>query len=129
MERTPTSPALLVPDALLPSQYVDRIGRRWGADPERRLLLAILEDAVEVYLKHAAAVGPRHRRLFADAERWVEDTDRSRLCAFETVCEVLGLDAASLRRGLRAHKARARGTIAWDAGFAAEPARRRASNE
>ena len=44
---------LVQPDTLLPSQYFDRIRRRGQYDGERRLMIAILEDAVDVYRKQA----------------------------------------------------------------------------
>lgn len=103
-------PDLFVPDLLLASQYADRTRPGAGArSPERRLMSAVLEDAVHVYRTHAAARSGRQHDLFAEAEAWIESDDRSYLFSFESVCDHLGLDAGYLRRGLRAHKARTRG--------------------
>ena len=98
---------LVQPDTLLPSQYFDRIRRRGQYDGERRLMIAILEDAVDVYRKQAAAHDARGQQLFLEAEEWFDDTDRTRLYSFENICDVLDLEADYLRRGLRAWKARA----------------------
>ena len=98
---------LVQPDTLLPSQYFDRVRRRGQYDGERRLMIAILEDAVDVYLKQAAAHDARGQQLFLEAEEWFDDTDRTRLYSFENICDVLDLEADYLRRGLRAWKARA----------------------
>jgi hypothetical protein len=102
---------LFQPDTLMPSQYFDRIRRRATFDGERRLMVAILEDAVEVYRKQAgASVHDRKRRqLFDDAEAWIESADRSWIYAFENICDVLGIDAEYLRKGLRAWKRQAGG--------------------
>src|SRR5438093_17960 len=89
------------PDTLLPSQYFDRVRRRTEHDGERRLMIAVLEDAVDVYRKQAGARDPRAQQLFQDAEEWMEDTDRSWLYSFENICDVLDIDADYLRRGLR----------------------------
>ena len=46
---------LFTPDTLLPSQFFDRVRRRVEHDGERRLMIAVLEDAVDVYRKQAGA--------------------------------------------------------------------------
>jgi len=100
---------IFVPDTLLPAQYFDRVRRRKDMTGEQRLMCAVIEDAVDMYLKHTAARQPAHQKLFAEAEQWIESEDRSWIYAFETICDYLGMDSSYLRRGLRAWKARARG--------------------
>lgn len=99
---------LFAPDTLLAGQYFDRVRRRKDLSGEQRLMCAVMEDAIDVYLKHAGATARHHRELFEDAERWVECQDRSWLYAFETICDYLGLDVAYVRGGLRAWKTRSR---------------------
>jgi hypothetical protein len=103
---------LFVPDMLLPSQYFDRTRRRVGPHGERRLMLAVLGDAVDMYRKHVGAREGPHRELFEDAERWIEDRDSSWFYSFENICDVLDLEPEWIRRGLRAWKARARREVA-----------------
>ena len=100
---------LFQPDTLLPSQFFDRIRRKASFDGERRLMVAILEDAVEVYRKQAGARDRKRRLLFEDAESWIESGDRSWIFSFENICDVLGIEAGYLRGGLRRWKARAGG--------------------
>jgi hypothetical protein len=100
---------LFQPDTLLPSQYFDRIRRRASADGERRLMVAILEDAVDVYRKQAGARDRKRRQMFEDAEAWIESPDRSWIFSYENICDVLGIDAGYLRKGLRVWKQRAGG--------------------
>ncbi len=100
---------LFQPDTLLPSQYFDRIRRRASSDGERRLMVAILEDAVDVYRKQAGARDRKRRQLFDDAEEWIESTDRSWIFSYENICDVLAIDAGYLRNGLRVWKRRAGG--------------------
>jgi hypothetical protein len=95
------------PDTLLPSQFFDRVRRRTEHEGERRLMIAVLEDAVETYRKQVGAKEPRGQQLFREAEEWIEDPDRSWLFAFENICDVLDIDGEYLRRGLHAWKARA----------------------
>src|SRR6185295_8987659 len=80
------------PDTLLPSQFFDRVRRRTEHEGERRLMIAVLEDAVDVYRKQAGSRDPRGEQLFADAEQWIEDSDRTWLFSFQNICDVLGLD-------------------------------------
>jgi hypothetical protein len=100
---------LFQPDTLLPSQYFDRIRRKASVDGERRLMVAILEDAVDVYRKQAAARDRKRRQLFDDAEAWIESADTSWIFSYENICDVLGIDSAYLRNGLRAWKAKVGG--------------------
>jgi hypothetical protein len=126
------SGGLFAPDTMLASQYFDRVRRRKDLTGEQRLMCAVIEDAVDAYLKHAATARPDHRDRFSEAEAWIESNDRSWLYAFETICDYLGLDAGYLRNGLRRWKIRARGEAAAAApgGEVADaPERRRASNE
>lgn len=99
-------PGLFQPDTILPTQYFDRLRRRTEYDGERRLMIAVLEDAVDVYRKLAGARDNRRRALFEDAEAWLESSDRSWIFSFENICDVLGLDAGYLRRGLHDYRRR-----------------------
>src|SRR5438045_9477921 len=89
------------PDTLLPSQFFDRVRRRSEHDGERRLMIAVLEDAVDVYRKQAGAQDARGQQLFHEAEEWIEDADQTWLFSFQNICYVLGLDADYLARGPR----------------------------
>ena len=99
---------LFQPDTLLPSQFFDRVRRRVEHDGERRLMIAVLEDAVDVYRKQAAAQEARGQQLFREAEEWIEDRDRTWLFSFENICDVLDIDSGYVRRGLHAWKERVR---------------------
>ena len=123
-------PGLFQPDTLLPSQYFDRFQRRNQLGGERRLMLAVLEDAVDMYRKHCGTQG-RNRGLFLDAEAWIDDDDRTWMFSFLNLCDVLDLDGEYLRRGLHALKARAAGTGRSLETFVDEelPELRRASND
>jgi hypothetical protein len=94
------------PDTLLPVQFAGRMGSRRSQLGEFRLMNAILEDAVDMYRKHADADRGRKLDLFDEAEAWIESTDRAWVFSFENICDMLDLDADCLRAGLRAHKAR-----------------------
>lgn len=89
------------PDTMLPEQFFWALKHKVELDSERRLMMAILEDAVNCFRKHGRATDPKARQLFLDAEEWIASTDASWLFSFENVCATLGFDAEYLRRGLR----------------------------
>lgn len=99
-----SSPALtpVTEEVLTPEQFftaADRSKIAWT--PERRLLLAVLEDAVGMFLRYRNTHTTRGKRLFRETQAWFTATDRTSLCAFETICDYLHLDADYLRLGLR----------------------------
>lgn len=71
-------------------------------DGERRLTIAVLEDAVSCCRKYANAKDPRGRELFNEAWEWIISEDRAWILSFLNICDTLGLDPGYLRRGLRA---------------------------
>lgn len=92
--------AVFQPDVLVSSQYLATYQRKFHLDPERLLMLAVLEDAVVCFQDNLGAKCNRKRALYRDAEQWILDSDSSYLFSFENVCEILGYDAAYLRQGL-----------------------------
>jgi hypothetical protein len=77
--------------------------------PEKRLLLAVLEEAVLTFQRHALDHGRRGRRLFQEADEWIRSNDVGWFCSFRNICDALGLDPGYVRCGLarwqRAHYA------------------------
>jgi hypothetical protein len=93
------------PQTILPVQF--HAAR--AARPERRLLLAVLNDALDTYRKHADLPGRRHRRLFAETEQWLFSDDVAWPFSFMNLCHALGIDADWLRRRLRSPLGATRG--------------------
>lgn len=100
------SPVGLEPETVLPSQFFDRVQIDASLQPEKRLMLAVLEDAVGAFQKYATAATRRGRRLFGEAEEWFEDAASDWPFAFENVCQALALEPAYIRSGLRRWRAR-----------------------
>jgi len=91
---------LLQPDTLLSVQYFDNFRRKTHLEPEKRLLLAILEDGINTFRDNVLALSEKSRRLFKEAEEWITDTDGDWIFSFESVCETLGINPEYVRRGL-----------------------------
>ena len=92
------------PDTLLASQFFGALKHRTRLDGERRLMIAVLADAVHCFQQHSRSTDPKRRQLFLDAEQWITTTDRARLFSFENLCEALDLDPDHVREGLLAWK-------------------------
>jgi hypothetical protein len=70
-------------------------------EAEKRLMLAVLEDAIECFQdNHSAHYGQR-RRAFMDAQRWIFGAQSDWVFGFENICSVLQLDPEYIRKGLR----------------------------
>jgi hypothetical protein len=98
MEERVTS--LFQPDTLLPDQYLDTFRRRFHLEPEKKLMLAVLEDAVACFQKYVFARDVKGKVLFQEAEGWVHDQNGDWPFSFVSVCETLGFDPDYLRRGI-----------------------------
>jgi hypothetical protein len=95
-------------EAVLPVQLLP--GRRAGADlvPEKRLMLAVLEEAVATFQRTATARGGRAARDHEAAWAWMASRDLAWPFSFVNVCHALDLDPDALRSGLRRWRGAAR---------------------
>jgi hypothetical protein len=62
---------------------------------------AVLADALECFQKGLVYQGRRVQRLALEAEEWLFSDDARWPFSFVSICAVLGLEPAYLRRGLR----------------------------
>jgi hypothetical protein len=86
-------------ETVLPSQFFNP-QTRGALQPEKRLMLAVLEDAVGLYL--------RAPQLAPEADAWVEADDRTWPYSFVNLCDALGLDRTAVRGALRRRRERRR---------------------
>jgi hypothetical protein len=92
--------SLFQPDTLLAAEYFSTMRRKTALEPEKKLMLAVLEDAVKCYQDNAGSAHPKGKKLFDDTEQWVFETASDWLFSFENVCALLGLNPDYLRAGL-----------------------------
>jgi hypothetical protein len=103
MEERVTS--LFQPDTLLPDQFMDTFRRKSHLEPEKKLMLAVLEDAIACYQKYVFARDGKGRALFQETEEWILERQGDWLFSFANVCDTLGFDPDYLREGLLQWKA------------------------
>ena len=105
MEERVTS--LFQPDTLLPDQYLDTFRRKLHLEPEKKLMLAILEDAIACFQKYVFAHDVKGKALFHEALGQAP-AERSAFVAQAVggddslAEEVLGLLAEEAKSGLAA---------------------------
>ena len=88
-------------DADAPQRYFDTFRRAEYLEPEKVLLLAVLEDAIHCYRKFATAHDRAGRERFREVEQWLVGGGNDWIFAFETLCGLLALDPDYVRRGIR----------------------------
>ena len=93
----PQRSGLMQPDAVLPEQFKPRR----ALSSEQRLMVAVLENAVECYQKYALLANRRARRLFKEAHEWIYCGESDWPFSFENICAAL-----SYRRRLPAFRTR-----------------------
>jgi len=91
---------LFEPDTILPAQYFEPLRRNAQLEPEKRLMLAILQDVVDCFQKYIFARNGRGRAVFDETEQWIMKEDSDWLFSFESICECLGFDPEYIRKGL-----------------------------
>jgi len=87
-------------DTSTTQQYLDTFRRSEHLEPERALIVAILDDAVHDYRKYNRARDLEGKERFRAAERWIREDRDDWIFAFKNACELLGLDPHYVRRGL-----------------------------
>ncbi len=92
--------SLFQPDTLLSAQYFDNMRRRTLLEPEKRLMLAILEDAVNSFQENIFAESGKRKILFDDVEQWISADGSDWVFSFDHICEALGFTPAYVRQGL-----------------------------
>jgi len=91
--------SLFQPDALLSAQYFDNRRARIGAEPEKRLMLAILEDAIDCFRDNHSAQCGKSKKLFDQAQAWIFGAS-DWFYGFENICSALGFNPEYIRKGL-----------------------------
>jgi hypothetical protein len=92
--------SLFQPDTVLSSQYFDNLRRKTLLEPEKRLMLAILEDGIHCYLDNLGASDVKRKQSFEEATAWIAEKDGDWIFSFDSVCHALELNPEYVRQGL-----------------------------
>lgn len=99
------SSSIFTPDMMTPGQFVDALRSR-HLDPDRALLLSVLEDGIRDYQQaveredevRSAAMMRRDR----NAKAWITGADAP--ITFADCCDAFGINPEWLRKGIMASK-------------------------
>ena len=91
---------ILEPDVFLPSQFYGANGLSRKLEGEKRLMIAILKDAVECLEKYRGSRSSAGRIHYDNAIEWVEDPSTDWLFSFNNICDLLGFDPNYMREVL-----------------------------
>jgi hypothetical protein len=92
--------SLFQPDTLLSAQYFDNLRRKTLLEPEKRLMFALLEDAIRCFQNNLSAQSIGKKKLFDEAEQWIVEKGTDWIFSFDYVCETLGFSPEYARQGL-----------------------------
>jgi hypothetical protein len=92
--------SLFQPDTILSAQYFDNFRRKTVLEPEKRLMLALLEDAIHCFRDNLLPQTARKKKLFDETEAWILEKDGDWVFSFDQVCEALGFTPEYMRQGL-----------------------------
>ena len=68
---------------------VESVYKKSLREGEERLMLAVLESAVEDFQNYVLARKPRGKKLFQEAEEWFLERNSDELFSFENICDTL----------------------------------------
>lgn len=97
-------PGLFEPDTLLPIQYFEAMRKKHLLEGEKRLILSVLEDAIECFMKCIDSPTNKGQRLFREADEWISHEDKRWVFSFDNVCDMLDINPEYMRVGLRKWK-------------------------
>src|SRR5215813_10553933 len=100
----------LAPDTVLPAQLYERPVGGARVQPEKRLQVAVLANAVLTFHRWAGGSHVRARRLFAEVDAWFASDDMDGPFSFMAICDSLKFDPDYIRRGLRQWRERLEAT-------------------
>ena len=83
---------------------IESVYKKTLREGEERLMLAVLESAVEDFQKYVLARKPRGKKLFQEAEEWFLEKNSDELFSFENICDTLQLHPDYIRQGLMGWK-------------------------
>jgi hypothetical protein len=88
-------------EPILPSQFFEGRTKHEALEPEKRLMLAVLTDAVRCYQVGCDAQRTSRIRAFREAEEWLFSAKCYGPFSFENVCHTLDITPEYLRKMLR----------------------------
>jgi hypothetical protein len=87
-------------NAVLPAQFYEARPEAAAGEPLRRLMVAVLVDAVRCFQTKSEACSRAGLREFAEARSWIFSNDETGVFAFKSICDLLKIDPGTVRKWL-----------------------------
>lgn len=85
------------PENVLPEQFFNGAASDAAAQPAKRLMLAVLEQAVRDYTRLLGRDSRPARKAVEDLEVWFASDSTEWPCSFASICDILGLERNYVR--------------------------------
>ena len=83
-------------ELVMPVQFHTPASEAWWPG-EKRLMLAVLTDAIDILMKGPGVNDPRRTTVFEETVAWFTRDDADWPCSFVNACNALGIDAHAVR--------------------------------
>ena len=87
-------------DSLLTADYHNTIRRNSYLEPEKELMLAVLEQAFDCFQTNILKKTRKQENLFQEVEAWFMNDNGPWLFSFDIICETLDISPSFLRSRL-----------------------------
>jgi len=91
--------SLFQSDTLLSAQLFDDRRGKTLLEPEKKLMLAVLEDAINCFQDNHRARCGKSKQIFDEAQEWIFCVS-DWVFGFENICSILSFDPEYIRAGL-----------------------------
>jgi hypothetical protein len=97
---------VFAPDILMPVQYYDSMRRDNSDVPLKRLMIAVLQDALRCFQFGAHSKSSSRLKSYYEVQEWLFGETHEGPFSFQSVCDVLEIAPEYLRMGLAALRKR-----------------------
>lgn len=92
--------SLRLSEARMEPAYVEQSHRRHYDEGAKKLMLAVLQEALNNFVRLLNAKKPEHQEQFGEIESWFWSDDTGWLFSFKNIAEHLGINPTYFRAGL-----------------------------
>jgi hypothetical protein len=89
---------IIEPDVITPEQHRDQVRAEPTDQPEIRLMLAVMEDAVASFQRYLQEPSRSNERIYRETRDWLESEDLEWPYSFANICEALGMRPELVRQ-------------------------------
>lgn len=97
---TPEALPIRLADARIDAAYVEQVSRRQYDEGEKKLMLAVLQEALNNFVQFLPAKSTAGQEQFREVEEWFWGDDGEWPFSFKNIAETLGMSSSYFLNGL-----------------------------